>query len=156
MWVAVILLVGVTIAYASYNLLIKVSTTHIPAAVTSPIGATIALQLAALSASLIYLAYLTTRPSAVLALPTSAYLWAVAAGFSIGVAEIGYFYLFRGVSGEAPMAVNVVVPVVVCGTVAITAIAGWWLLKESFSTFQVVGTGLVACGVVLMFAGRTT
>ncbi len=46
-----LLLVTVTTLYAGYNLLIKVSVSHVPAAATSTIVATICLQVAALPAS---------------------------------------------------------------------------------------------------------
>ena len=110
MYASLILLLGVTSLYAGYNLLVKVSSGHVPAVATTPILATIALQVAALAVSAAFAAGLVLRSGHVLAVSPAAVAWAVAAGLCIGAAEIGYFYLFRGVGGAQPMAANVANP----------------------------------------------
>ena len=89
-----LLLVTVTVLYAGYNILIKVSASHVPAAATSTITATICLQIAALMTSLVYMSVIMIRGGQVLQLSWGSYLWAAAAGLCIGGAEIAYFYLF--------------------------------------------------------------
>ena len=58
---AIALLLGVTLFYAGYNLLIKVSGMYVPAAATTTILATICVQVAALLASALFLGFLTIR-----------------------------------------------------------------------------------------------
>ena len=54
MWASVTLLLAITVLYAGYNLLVKVSSSHVPASATSTVLATICLQLAALAASVVF------------------------------------------------------------------------------------------------------
>ena len=67
MYASLVLLLGITSLYAGYNLLVKVSSGHVPAAATTPILATIALQTAALAVSAVYAAGLVLRGGHVLA-----------------------------------------------------------------------------------------
>src|SRR5262249_1334357 len=110
------LLVAVTIFYAGYNLLIKVSGIHVPAAATTTILATIWLQVAALLASTLFLGFLALQGGQVFSLSPRAYLWAALAGLCAGSAEITYFYLLSGVGFARPMAASIVIPTVVSGT----------------------------------------
>ncbi len=152
MYVSLILLLGVTSLYAGYNLLVKVSSDHVPAAATTPILATIALQLAALGVSAAYATGLVLRGGHVLAVSPPAVAWAVAAGLCIGAAEIGYFYLFRGVAGGEPMAANVAIPIVVSGAIVFTLLVSWLVLREPFTSVRLLGAVLVVAGVVTLFA----
>ena len=152
MYVSLILLLGVTSLYAGYNLLVKVSSDHVPAAATTPILATIALQLAALGVSAAYATGLVLRGGHVLAVSPPAVVWAVAAGLCIGAAEIGYFYLFRGVAGGEPMAANVAIPIVVSGAIVFTLLVSWLVLREPFTSVRLLGAVLVVAGVVTLFA----
>ncbi len=86
----VLLLVTVTALYAGYNLLIKVSVSHVPVTATSTIVATIFLQLAALTTSVVFLSVIMIRGGQVLQLSWAAYLWAAAAGLCIGGAKWWY------------------------------------------------------------------
>ena len=131
----------------------KVSTNHVPVAATSTVLATICLQLTALGVSLLFMAFLLVRGGEVMQLSRPAYAWAALAGLSIGIAEVAYFYLFRGFGGQVGMAANVAVPVVVSGTVVITAIVAYVCLHESFNWRQMGGAVLVVCGLVVMLAG---
>ncbi len=149
-----LLLVTVTVLYAGYNLLIKVSAAHVPVAATSTIAATISLQLAALTTSVVFLSIATIRGGQVLQLTWAAYFWAAAAGLCIGGAEIAYFYLFRGVGTSSPMAANVVIPTVVSGTIVITAIAAYLVFRESLAPIQLAGVGCIILGVLLLYFGK--
>ena len=149
-----LLLVTVTTLYAGYNLLIKVSAAHVPATATSTIAATICLQIAALMTSILFLSIALIRGGQVLQLTWGAYTWAAAAGLCIGGAEIAYFYLFRGIGTSNPMAANVVIPTVVSGTIVITAIAAYFVFRESLAPIQFAGVGCIILGVLLLYFGK--
>lgn len=156
MWPSIILLIAITALYAGYNLLIKVSSNHVPVAATSTVLATICLQLAALAASVTFALALLARGGHVLKLSTTACAWAAAAGLCIGLAEIGYFYLFRGVAGAGPVAASVAVPVIVTGTVVLTMLLAWLALKESIGAMQIAGTVVVVIGIAMVFSDGFT
>ena len=149
-----LLLLTVTTLYAGYNLLIKVSGSYVPAAATSTIIATICLQLAALATSIVFAALLLLRGGHVLQLSSSAYLWAIAAGLCIGGAEIAYFYLFGGIGTDEPMAANVAIPTIVSGTVIITMLASYLILREPLNWNQLVGGSCIVLGVVILFLNK--
>ena len=152
MYLSLVILLGVTALYAGYNLLVKVSSGYVPAAATTPILATMSLQAAALAVSVAFAAGLALQGGHVLAVSRAAVVWAVAAGLCIGAAEIGYFYLFRGVGGAEPMAANVAIPVIVSGAIVLTVIVSWLVFREPFTWTRLLGAALVACGVVVLFA----
>ena len=153
MYASLTLLLAITALYAGYNLLVKVSSGHVPAAATTPILGTIALQAAALAVSAVFAAGLLIRGGHVLAISSTAFAWAVAAGVCIGAAEIGYFYLFRGVGGAEPMPANVAIPVIVSGAIVLTVLVSWFVLREPFTWVRLLGAALVVAGVVTLFAG---
>lgn len=154
------LLAVVTVCYAGYNLFIKVSGNHVPAAATSALLGTICLQVAALFVSLLFLFLLLVKGGHSFQLTGKAYMWAVFAGICIGAAEIGYFYLFSGLGFDGgaeaatPMQANVVIPVVVSGTIVITMIFSIIALKESLGINQLLGSLLIVAGVVLFFVNN--
>lgn len=150
---SLVLILTVTVLYACYNLLVKVSSDFVPESATSTVLATICLQLAALSASLAFLSFLVTRGGHVLGLSTRAYAWAAGAGLCIGVAEICYFYLFRGGAGREAASANVAIPIIVSGTIAITLLVSFFLLREPLTPVQLGGTGLVIAGMTLIAYG---
>ena len=152
MYLSLALLLGVTVLYAGYNLLVKVSSGHVPAAATTPILATISLQVAAVTVSAAFALVLVWRGGHVLAISPAAVAWAVAAGLCIGAAEIGYFYVFRGVGGGEPMAANVAIPVVVSGAIVLTLVVSWLVLREPVTWVRLAGAALVVAGVVVLFA----
>ena len=145
---SVLLLLFIIGFYAAYNLLVKASSGYTLSA-SSPILATISLQLAALSVSLIYLCYLVEQ-KAVISVPTKAYLLAIGGGVCIGLAEVLYFYLFRGVGGDKPMAASVAVPLVVGGTIIVAVLASYVVFKESLNVGQWIGIGLGFIGMVVL------
>ncbi len=149
-----LLLATVTALYAGYNLLIKVSVSHAPVAATSTITATICLQVAALMTSLVFVSVTMIRGGHVLQLSWGSYIWAAAAGLCIGGAEIAYFYLFRGTGTSNPMAANVVIPTVVSGTIVITAIAAYFIFRESLAPVQLAGVGCIIFGMLLLYFGK--
>ncbi len=151
-----LLIMTVTTLYAGYNLLIKVSASHVPETATTTIAATLCLQIAALTTSFAFLAIGMVRGGQVIQLTPSAYIWAAAAGLCIGGAEIAYFYLFSGVGGVKPMAANVVIPTVVCGTIAITVVASYIAFGERLAPAQMAGVGCILIGVALLYVGRST
>ena len=145
-----LLLISVTVLYSGYNLLIKVSASHVPEAATTTIQATICLQLAALATSLVFFSFSAIRAGQVFQLTWGAYGWAAAAGLCIGAAEIAYFYLFGGTISRPSMAANVVIPTVVSGTVVITVLAAYILFKETLSPAQLIGVACIILGLILL------
>ena len=153
MWTGIALLTAITALYAGYNLLVKVSSNHVPESATSTVLATICLQLAALAASCTFAMLLLARGGHVLKLSPAAYAWAAGAGLCIGLAEIGYFYLFRGVGGTGPVAASVAVPVIVTGTVVLAMLFSFFALKEPLGGMQIAGTVVVVIGIAMIFSG---
>ncbi|MDH3690242.1 MAG: hypothetical protein OEU36_12265 [Gammaproteobacteria bacterium] len=150
------LLFLITILYAGYNLLVKVSSNYVPLESTSTILATICLQVAALAASTSFAVVLLLRGGHVLQLSTPTYTWAIAAGLCIGAAEIGYFYLFSGVMWpREAMSANVAIPTIVSGTIVITVIVSFIVFRESLSWIQFLGSLFVVGGIVMLFIGKS-
>jgi len=147
----VILLSLITLCYAAYNLLVKVSGSGADA-MTSPILATISLQFAALSVSLCYLLYLW-RTNIPMSLPLKVYPWAIAAGVSIGIAEIMYFYLFRESTSGKSISASVAIPLIIGGTILIVASLSYLLFNERLSLVQWSGVGIAVGGLVLLATG---
>jgi len=147
----VTLLLLITLCYAAYNLLIKVSG-NASDALTSPLLATISLQIAALSVSFCYLIYLW-RTNAAISLPAKAYPWAIAAGVCIGLAEIMYFYLFRESATGKSIAANVAIPLIVGGTIVGVVSLSWVLFGERLSWVQWGGVSLALAGLFLLAYG---
>ena len=145
---APLLLLLITVCYAGYNLLIRMSGSHSGHAV-SPLLATISLQMAALGISFCYLLYLW-KQNVELALPAKAYPWAIAAGVCIGLAEIMYFYLFRGAEGIRPIAASVAIPLIVGGTIAIVVCLSVVLFGERLSGVQWLGVLLTLSGLLVL------
>lgn len=146
------LLVLVTVFYAGYNFLVKISSAHVPHQATTTILLTITLQAAAITCSILYLGFVLLRGGHSLGLTVPAFGWAAAAGIAIGAAEICYFYLFSGTGGYAPAPGSVVIPVVVSGTILLTMVASVLLLGESVSWREWTGAVLVIAGILLMFS----
>jgi drug/metabolite transporter (DMT)-like permease len=150
----VLLLMVVTVLYAAYNVLVKISGSHVPDSASTTIVATLCIQLAALATSVVFLGALAARGGQSFALTPSAYTWAALAGLCIGGAEIGYLYLFSGIGIGKPMAATIVIPTVVSGTVVLAIMAAGVFLKEPIGWHQLMGAGLIVCGVVFLFLGE--
>lgn len=151
---AVLLLTLVTLAYAGYNILIRFSGGHAPAGASTTILATLCLQAGAVLVSTCFLAFLLVQGGHSFRLTTPAYLWALGAGLCIGLAEVGYFYLFGGVAGIRPLPASLVVPTVVTGTIVVALLFSWLVLRESLTVVQLLGAGLIVAGILVMFLGR--
>lgn len=149
--ISVLLLVMVTVLYAGYNLFIKFSGGYVPAQASTPILATICLQLAALSTSIVFISSLALRGGHNFSLSPGAYFWAIVAGLCIGGAEIGYLYLFGGTGLSKPMAASIAIPTIVSGTIVITIMASYFVLGEPISWRQVLGGALIMAGIVFLF-----
>lgn len=149
----VALLFAATVFYAGYNLLIKQSSVHAEMAAVTTITATIALQVAALSVSVLFLAALRVSGVETFVLPAPAYWWAIGAGLCIGAAEICYFYIFGGSPFSTPFPVSVATPVIVGGAVVLATLGAWWFFRESMGAREWLGAGLILAGVVAL-AGR--
>ena len=145
------LLALVTVLYAGYNLLIKVSGGYVPAGVTTTVLATVCLQLAALLTSILFIGILALRGGHTFSLSANAYLWAALAGICIGGAEIAYFYLFSGVGVARPFAASIAIPTIVSGTVVIAMVFSFVFLKEAIGWHQLAGSLLIVSGIVLFF-----
>jgi drug/metabolite transporter (DMT)-like permease len=153
--IAPLLLLTATVLYAGYNLLIKVSGTHVPEEATSTILGVICLQLAALTTSITYAGSLfVLKGDQHLQLSTSAYLWAAAAGFCIGGAEIAYFYLFGGIGSMKPMPASIAIPTIVSGTIVITLLVSFLVLREPLNWNQWLGSACIVLGIVILFLNR--
>ena len=151
----ILLLISVTVLYAGYNLLVKISSEHVPNLATSTVMATICLQIAALAVSSIFAIYLLSRGGQILQLSWPTYAWAAMAGLCIGAAEIGYFYyLFGNFTAGKSLSASVVIPTVVCGTVIISVIASQFLFKESVSAIQIIGVIVATIGIVMIYTGN--
>ena len=68
-----VILVSVTLLYASYNLFVKVSSDHVPDNVTSTVLATICLQFSALILSILFALYLLSKENQTLHLNLRVY-----------------------------------------------------------------------------------
>lgn len=146
------LLILVTLLYAAYNFLVKVSSNYVSDQTTTTILLTVTLQAAALTFSLFFIGYLLIRGGHSFAVAAPAYGWAAGAGFAIGAAEVCYFYLFAGLGGYVPAPAGVVIPTVVSGAVVLSMLAGMFFLGEPAGARQWVGAALVVAGIVLLFA----
>ncbi len=151
--ISIALLLAATVFYAGYNLLIKQSSVHAELAAVTTITATIVLQVAALSVSLVFLATLRVWGVESFVLPAPAYWWAVGAGLCIGAAEICYFYIFGGSAYTEAFPVSVATPVIVGGAVVLATLGAWWFFRESMGIREWLGSGLILAGVVAL-AGR--
>lgn len=146
---SVFLLLLTTVLYAGYNLLVRQSASLVPDGV-STITATIALQLAALSVSLLFWLILRVDADQSFALSGAAYGWAVLAGLCIGAAEVCYFYLYAGFAGAPAMPVSLAMPVIVAGTVALGLVAAAAVFGERLGWPQIGGGLLVMAGLLLL------
>lgn len=149
--IAAMLLAAVTLLYAGYNLLIKLSGAHVPVSATTTVLATVCLQVAALATSVLFLGFLALQGGHIFSLAPKAYVWAVLAGVCIGAAEIGYFYLFGGIGLDRPMRAGVAIPVIVAGTIMLATVASVTVFGEAFGWRHFAGTVMVAAGIVLIF-----
>ena len=144
-----IILVIVTISYAGYNLFIKLASSQ-NLNNSNSIAATLCLQLFALFVTILFSFYLFSKGEKIFVLPSKSYLYAIFAGISIGLAEIGYFYLFNESNPKGASNANSVIPVILGGTILITMIFSFIFLSESFSYKRIFGTFFIIFGIYLV------
>jgi len=140
-WLPLALLTALCLA--GYNFFIKLAAGHLAPAVGAVVLQLVA---AALGAAWLLRLKLLGQP-----LPVSGRGLALAAlaGLSVGLAELLTFVVFRR---GVPAAVGT--PVLVGGSVLLTALLGLGALRESLSLAQLAGLGLVVAGIVLLARGH--
>ena len=105
--------------HAGYNIFIKLSSSQ-NINNTNNIAATLFLQLFALIVTSVFSIYLYSKGEKIFVLSSKAYLYAIIAGISIGIAEIGYFVMFNPTNPNGAVNANVAIPIVLGETVLIT------------------------------------
>jgi len=139
-WLPLALLTALCLAL--YNVFIKLAAQHLPPAVGAVVLQVVA---AALGAGWLLRLKPQGQP-----LPVSGRGLALAAlaGLAVGLAEILTFVVFRrGVSS------SVGTPVIVGGSVLLTALLGLGLLREGLTPAQAAGLLLVVAGIALLARG---
>ena len=144
------LLITVTLAYAGYNLFIKLAGAQ-NINNNNGIAATLCLQIFALIVTSVFSIYLSSLGENIFVLPSKTYLYAVFGGISIGIAEIGYFYLFNASNTEGALNANTAIPIILGGTILVTMIFSFYILKESFNYHKIIGTIFIIIGIYLIF-----
>ena len=144
------LLIIVTLAYAGYNLFIKLAGAQ-NINNNNGIAATLCLQIFALIVTSFFSIYLSSLGENIFVLPSKTYLYAVFGGISIGIAEIGYFYLFNASNTDGALNANTAIPIILGGTILVTMIFSFYILKESFNYHKIIGTIFIIIGIYLIF-----
>ena len=139
-WLPLALLTALCLAL--YNLFIKLAAGHL-----SPAVGAVVLQLVAAGLGAAWLLNLKLQGQA-LAVSGKGLALAAAAGLGVGLAEILTFVVFqRGVNA------SVGTPVIVGGSVLLTAVLGLVWLREGLTLTQAGGLVLVVVGIVLLARG---
>jgi transporter family protein len=140
-WLPLALLTALCLAL--YNFFIKLAADHVPPAV----GAVV-LKLVAAALGAVWLLKLKLEGQAMPLAPKGLAL-AAAAGLGVGLAEILTFVVFqRG----GPSSVGT--PVIVGGSVLLTALLGLALLREALTLPQAGGLVLIVVGIALLARGH--
>ena len=140
-WLPLALLTALCLAL--YNFFIKLASGHLAPAV----GAVV-LQLVAAALGAAWLLKLKLQGQPV-SLNSSGLGLAVLAGLGVGLAEILTFVVFqRGVSS------SVGTPIIVGGSVLLTAVLGLVVLRESLSLAQAGGLLCIVVGIALLARGH--
>ena len=140
-WLPLALLTALCLAL--YNFFIKLASGHLAPAVGAVVLQLVA---AALGAAWLLKLKLQGQP---ITLNGSGLGLAAMAGLGVGLAEILTFVVFqRGVSS------SVGTPVIVGGSVLLTALLGLGLLRESLSLVQTGGLVCIVVGIVLLARGH--
>ncbi len=140
-WLPLALLTALCLAL--YNFFIKLASGHLAPAVGAVVLQLVA---AALGAAWLLKLKLQGQP---ITLNGSGLGLAAMAGLGVGLAEILTFVVFqRGVSS------SVGTPVIVGGSVLLTALLGLGLLRESLSLAQTGGLVCIVVGIVLLARGH--
>jgi len=140
-WLPLALLTALCLAL--YNFFIKLASDHLPPAVGAVVLQMVA---AALGAAWLLKLKLQGQP---LSISGKGLVLAAAAGLGVGLAEILTFVVFqRGVNS------SVGTPVIVGGSVLLTALLGLGLLREAITPVQLGGLVLIVAGIALVARGH--
>ena len=140
-WLPLALLTALCLAF--YNFFIKLASNHVPPAV----GAVV-LQLVAAALGGVWLLKLMLQGQP-LALSGKGLGLAALAGLGVGLAEILTFVVFQsGVNS------SVGTPVIVGGSVLLTAVLGLVVLRETLTFSQAGGLLFIVVGIVLLARGH--
>ncbi|MET4073191.1 EamA family transporter [Hymenobacter sp. UYCo722] len=140
-WLPLALLTALCLAF--YNFFIKLASGHVAPAVGAVVLQLVA---AALGAAWLFRLKLQGQP---ITLTKAGLGLAVLAGLGVGLAEILTFVVFqRGVPS------SVGTPVIVGGSVLLTALLGLGLLRESLSLAQAGGLLCIVVGIALLARGQ--
>lgn len=140
-WLPLALLTALCLAL--YNFFIKLAAEHLPPAVGAVVLQLVA---AALGGAWLLRLKLQGQP---LPLSGKGLGLAALAGLGVGLAEILTFVVFRR---GVPASVGT--PVIVGGSVLLTAVLGWVVLREGLSWPQAGGLVLVVVGIALLARGH--
>jgi transporter family protein len=140
-WLPLALLTALCLAL--YNFFIKLAADHVPPAV----GAVV-LQLVAAALGGLWLLWLKAQGQP-LPLTNKGLGLAALAGLGVGLAEILTFVVFRR---GVPSSIGT--PVIVGGSVLLTALLGLLLLREALTGSQALGLGLIVVGIALLARGH--
>ncbi len=137
-WISLALLTALSLAL--YNFFIKLASNHLSPAVGAVVLQMVA---AAIGAAWLLKLWLQGQP-----LPVTRRGLAALAGLSVGLAELLTFVVFqRGVNS------SVGTPVIVGGSVLLTAGLGLVVLREALTLPQVGGLLLIVVGIALLVRG---
>ena len=100
--------------------------------------------------------YLYSKDARIFVLTSKAYLYAIIAGISIGIAEIGYFVLFNPTNPNGALNANVAIPVVLGGTILITMFLSFNYFKETYNFHKIIGAIFIIIGIYLILIKKTT
>jgi transporter family protein len=140
-WLPLALLTALCLAL--YNFFIKLAADHV-----SPAVGAVLLQLVAAALGAAWLFKLKLQGQSV-AVTSKGLLLAGLAGLGVGLAEILTFVVFqRGVPS------SVGTPVIVGGSVLLTAVLGLVVLREGLTLIQAGGLLLIVTGIVLLGRGH--
>ena len=140
-WLPLALLTALCLAL--YNFFIKLAAGHL-----APAAGAVVLQLVAAALGAAWLLKLKLQGQPV-ALNSTGLGLAALAGLGVGLAEILTFVVFqRGVPS------SVGTPVIVGGSVLLTAMLGLGLLRESLSMVQAAGLLCIVVGIALLARGH--
>ena len=140
-WLPLALLTALCLAL--YNFFIKLAANHVPPAVGAVVLQLVA---AAMGAAWLLKLKLQGQP---LVVSGKGLALAALAGVGVGLAEILTFVVFqRGVNS------SVGTPVIVGGSVLLTALLGLVLLREGLTLTQAAGLLLVVVGIALLARGH--
>jgi len=93
---------------------------------------------------------LSSIGESIFVLPSKTYLYAIFGGISIGVAEIGYFYLFNALNTNVALNANTAIPIILGGTILVTMIFSFYIFEESLNYHKLFGTTFIIFGIYLV------